>query len=296
MRVVPRENEAINEVWIADRDRFSYEGVYSADRLQRPLLRAGGELGVERLGDRRSMQRRAGAARARAPRLGVLASRCATLEELYLARAPGARPRHAQHRSSAAAARISATRPPIRRSPRSGCVLPRWMRCSGLLIIGSNLRREAPMLAHRVRKAAAARRRRWRSSIRSASPTSSRCKSYLRCRPRRHGGGAGRGAGGGRGRHRRRRVPAHLAAAVAAARVSEAHRAAAQALLAGERRAVWLGALAARHAQFADLRALAAATGAARRGDARAHRRGRQCRRRLSRRRRAASRGGRQRR
>src|SRR5487761_296252 len=39
MRVVPRENEAINEVWIADRDRFSYEGVYSEERLQRPMIR-----------------------------------------------------------------------------------------------------------------------------------------------------------------------------------------------------------------------------------------------------------------
>jgi len=54
-------------------------------------------------------------------------------------------------------------------------------------------------------------------------------------------------------------VPAHLAAAVAAAPVTDAHRSLAQALLSGERRAVWLGALAARHAAFADLRALAAA-------------------------------------
>ena len=34
-RIVPRANEAINETWIADRDRFSYEGVYSDDRLAR---------------------------------------------------------------------------------------------------------------------------------------------------------------------------------------------------------------------------------------------------------------------
>src|SRR6267143_7248785 len=54
-------------------------------------------------------------------------------------------------------------------------------------------------------------------------------------------------------------VPRHVGAAVGAARVSEAHRAAAQVLLGGEKRAVWLGALAARHAAFADLRALAAA-------------------------------------
>jgi NADH-quinone oxidoreductase subunit G len=37
MRVVPRQNDAINECWIADRDRFSYEGIYSADRLQKPM-------------------------------------------------------------------------------------------------------------------------------------------------------------------------------------------------------------------------------------------------------------------
>ena len=36
MRVVPRPNEAINETWIADRDRFSYEGIYSDDRLRAP--------------------------------------------------------------------------------------------------------------------------------------------------------------------------------------------------------------------------------------------------------------------
>ncbi|MDQ3960758.1 MAG: NADH-quinone oxidoreductase subunit NuoG, partial [Pseudomonadota bacterium] len=41
-RVVPRENEAINEVWIADRDRFSYEGLYSADRLTVPLIKVNG--------------------------------------------------------------------------------------------------------------------------------------------------------------------------------------------------------------------------------------------------------------
>jgi len=54
-------------------------------------------------------------------------------------------------------------------------------------------------------------------------------------------------------------VPRHLGAAVGEARITDAHRAAAQVLLGGEKRAVWLGALAARHAAFADLRALAAA-------------------------------------
>ena len=54
MRVVPRENEAINETWIADRDRFSYEGVYSADRLMRPMRAPRHGVGRDRLGDARS--------------------------------------------------------------------------------------------------------------------------------------------------------------------------------------------------------------------------------------------------
>ena len=43
VRVVPRENEAINEVWISDRDRFSYEGVDSADRLTTPMIKRDGQ-------------------------------------------------------------------------------------------------------------------------------------------------------------------------------------------------------------------------------------------------------------
>ena len=42
-RVVPRENEAVNEVWISDRDRFSYEGLYDEERLLEPMIRRNGE-------------------------------------------------------------------------------------------------------------------------------------------------------------------------------------------------------------------------------------------------------------
>ena len=44
MRVVPRENEEINECWVSDKDRFSYEGLNSATRLQKPMVRVDGEL------------------------------------------------------------------------------------------------------------------------------------------------------------------------------------------------------------------------------------------------------------
>src|SRR6059058_4034690 len=43
MRVLPLENEAINECWLSDKDRFSYDGLNSPDRLQRPLIRKGGQ-------------------------------------------------------------------------------------------------------------------------------------------------------------------------------------------------------------------------------------------------------------
>ena len=43
MRVLPLENEAVNECWMADRDRFSYEALNSADRLTAPMIKQGGE-------------------------------------------------------------------------------------------------------------------------------------------------------------------------------------------------------------------------------------------------------------
>src|SRR5512133_215024 len=43
MRVLPLENEEVNECWLADRDRFSYEALNSGERLARPLLKQGGE-------------------------------------------------------------------------------------------------------------------------------------------------------------------------------------------------------------------------------------------------------------
>ena len=43
MRVLPRENEEINECWLSDKDRFSYEGLNSEERLGTPMIRRGGD-------------------------------------------------------------------------------------------------------------------------------------------------------------------------------------------------------------------------------------------------------------
>ena len=254
MRVVPRENEAINEVWIADRDRFSYEGVYSPDRLRRPLVRRGAEW-VESDWEP-ALMRCAEALKDRAASLGFLASPSGTIEELYLAArlARGLGSDNIDHRLRQRDFRDQAADPLF---PGLGLAIADVDALQALLVIGSNLRREAPILAHRVRKAA--QRGAQVAMLNPARfPYLFPVKEYLSS-----GaadlvtdlaaivGAAAEAAG--------KALPAHLAAAVQGAPVNDAHRAAARALLSGERRAVWLGALAARHAAFADLRALAAA-------------------------------------
>ena len=253
-RVVPRENEAINEIWIADRERFSYEGVYSEDRLLRPMVRRGSEwLATDW---ESALTQVAEGLRARAPQLGVLTNSTGTLEELYLAArlARGLNTHNVDHRLRQRDFRDQDADPVF---PGLGMALAEVDALQGLLIVGSNLRREVPLLAHRVRKAA----------IRGAQvaflnparfPYLFAVKAYLTSAPQDLVGdlaavlGAVAAATG-------KSVPAHLEAVVSAASVTDQHRAQAAALLTGERRAVWLGTLAARHARFADLRALAAA-------------------------------------
>ncbi len=253
-RVVPRENEAINEVWIADRERFSYEGVYSPDRLERPLIRRGGEW-VECDWESALLQVAEGL-KARAPELGVLISPTATLEELYLSQrlARGLGSHNIDHRLRQRDFRDAAADPLM---PGLGMPVAEIEALNALLIIGANLRREAPLLAHRVRKAA-----RGGAQVSFVNPARFPylfpVQNYQVSAPVAWVEelaalvSAAAAASG-------RAVPAHLAAVVGAAQVGDGHRAIVQSLLAGEKRAVWMGMLAARHDRFIDLRALAAA-------------------------------------
>ena len=87
MRVVPRSNEDINETWIADRDRFSYEGVYAADRLRAPMLRVEGrwqEAGWERALEAAATLLRDAVKEGGADRVGFLTAPGSTNEEAYL--------------------------------------------------------------------------------------------------------------------------------------------------------------------------------------------------------------------
>lgn len=153
-RVVPRENEAINETWIADRDRFSYEGIYSDDRLETPRVVSGGKSTptdwqsafgtlVERL-------------KAADPgRIGMLVSPSATLEEGHLLRrlADHLGTTNIDHRLRRSDFRDTAADPV---APVLGCSIEALEDSRAILVVGSSLRQEAPILAHRVRKAALA--------------------------------------------------------------------------------------------------------------------------------------------
>jgi len=265
MRVVPRENEAINEVWIADRDRFSYEGIYSEDRLHHPMIRRAAGNGGAHEGEwvetdwETALAKAAEGLRGRGSDLGVLASPSGTLEELYLAGriARGAGGGNIDSRLRQLDFRDQSADPLF---PSLGLRIADIDSLQGLLIVGANLRREAPILAHRVRKAA---RRGARIALLNPAVFTYHfpVAAYLESSPGTQVADlaailrvAAEAAGAA--------VPAHLSQVVAGAQVTEQHRAVAAALAAGEaagRRAVWLGALALRHPCFADLRALAAA-------------------------------------
>jgi NADH-quinone oxidoreductase subunit G len=185
----------------------------------------------------------------------VLASASSTLEELYLAGriARGLGSSNIDHRLRQRDLRDQAADPVF---PNLGMSIASIDTLNSLLIIGSHLRREVPVLAHRVRKAA-------RKGMKVAMLNPARfdykfpIASYLVSTPSKQVADlaaivavAAEAAG--------KAVPAHVAPFVREAQIDDSHRAIAAALASGEQRAIWLGALAIRHPSFADLRALAA--------------------------------------
>ncbi len=156
MRVVPLENDDVNECWIADRDRFSYEAVNSDARLTQPMIKQGGQwqpvdwntaLGYVADGLKR-VKAEFGAAG-----IGALGSAHSTVEELHLlaklVRGLGSesidhRVRHADFGNKAATGQA------------------RWLGTSvaslsnlqAALVVGSFLRKDHPLFAQRLRQAA----------------------------------------------------------------------------------------------------------------------------------------------
>jgi NADH-quinone oxidoreductase subunit G len=154
-RVVPLENEAVNECWLSDRDRFSYEGLNSPDRLLAPMIRQDGnwrevdwqtalQYAAHALGHIRDTHG--------AQAIGLAGSGQSTVEELFLlgqlARGLGtpnvdSRPRQSDFSLDAHRAGV----------PWLGMPVADINRTDRLLLVGSFLRKDHPLLAARVRAA-----------------------------------------------------------------------------------------------------------------------------------------------
>ncbi|MDY6814133.1 MAG: NADH-quinone oxidoreductase subunit NuoG [Pseudomonadota bacterium] len=152
MRVVPRENEAVNETWIADRDRFSYRGAYAESRLPRPMVRDAAGQWRETDWEAALQQAVAGLQALEPSRLGMLASPASTLEELYLFRrlAEGLGCTNLDHRLAQGDFRDQAQAPVM---PGLGMAPAAVEQLGAVLVIGSDLRGEVPLLHLRLRKA-----------------------------------------------------------------------------------------------------------------------------------------------
>ncbi|MFO1283444.1 MAG: NADH-quinone oxidoreductase subunit NuoG [Burkholderiales bacterium] len=155
LRVLPLDNEAVNECWISDKDRFSYEALGSDERLRSPRVKQGGEwrdvdwataLDVVAQG-LKSISEKHGSGS-----LGVLASPHSTLEELglaaRLARGLGGsidhRLRQTDFRGDATAAGV----------PWLGMPIADLSTLDRALVVGSFLRKDHPLVAQRLRQAA----------------------------------------------------------------------------------------------------------------------------------------------
>lgn len=156
MRMVPHENRLLNQTWISDRDRFSYEGLYHSDRLEKPMVRVEGqwketdwqtalEIAVAKL---RSMMTAEGA-----DQIGALASPNSTLEEFYLLqkwmRQLGSS--HIDHRLRQTDFADQHTMPLF---PGLNASLSDIEDADVILLIGSHIQKEQPIAGLRVRQAA----------------------------------------------------------------------------------------------------------------------------------------------
>jgi NADH-quinone oxidoreductase subunit G len=154
MRVVPLENEAVNECWVADRDRYSYEALNGADRLTTPMIKQGGEwkdvdwqTALEYVANGiQQIKADHGAAS-----IGTLASPHSTVEEFFLA---------SQLMRGIGSDNIDYRLRTADFSNTSGANV-RWLGTSiaslstmqRVLVVGSNLRKDHPLFAQRIRQA-----------------------------------------------------------------------------------------------------------------------------------------------
>ena len=152
MRVVALENEAINECWISDRDRFSYEGLNSADRVTTPMVKQGGqwlETDWQSALDYVAHSLKTISAESGPESIGALAHPISSTEELHLlqklVRGLGSNQMEARLRQTDVKNAAAA--------PWLGMPIAKINELDRVLVIGSFLRKDQPVLAARIRTA-----------------------------------------------------------------------------------------------------------------------------------------------
>ena len=257
-RVVPHDNEALNETWISDRDRYSCHGIYSDDRLQMPMVKR--DLEWFEVGWQEALefatQAISAAVAHEGDALGMLASPNATVEELHLLRriATHLGSANIDHRLRRADFEDQESDPVF---PWLGCSIDELEHQDGLLFVGSNLRMEVPILAHRVRKAALrgatvgfvnSERRTYYFPV--ATQLEAPVESFAQ---------ALAGVVVAAAKELERAVPAVVASALEGVEIGAGQIAAARVLLGKKNALILLGHIAQRHPKFTEIRALAAA-------------------------------------
>ncbi len=157
MRVVPFEDEAVNECWISDRDRFSYEGLNSEDRLSAPMIKGTDGKWQEASWSDALAAVAQGLSRVRdsfgAGQIGALASEYATTEEYALlgrlVRALGSENIDFRLRQTDPAFDAALTG-----APWLGMPIAELDNLDRVLVVGSFLRKDHPLMAQRLRQAA----------------------------------------------------------------------------------------------------------------------------------------------
>ncbi|MEW5771534.1 MAG: NADH-quinone oxidoreductase subunit NuoG [Pseudomonadota bacterium] len=243
-RVVPQENEAVNECWIADRDRYSYEALDSAERLTQPMVKEDGQWraigwqdALERVAAKLAALREAKGADA----IGGLASAHQTVEELYLFAKVlrGLGSEHIDHRLAQAGATVG------QGARWLGMPIEAIGTLDRVLLVGSTLRHEQPLVARRVRQAV---KHGGQLNVVHAADDNLLCRvnGKLIARPAAWVNALAQ-------------IAKAMNAEAGDVQVSDAARGIAESLLSGERKAVLLGALAQNHPDADRIHALAQA-------------------------------------
>ncbi len=148
LRNVPRDNETINECWLSDRDRYSHQGLYAADRVKAPMVKRNGQWATTTWDDALSVAREALKSVAGSD-LGVLVHGATSNEEgeLIVRLARGLGTAHVDHRLRQLDFADNAFAKPF------ASTIASFDKVKSALLVGSDLRNEVPLLNHRIRQA-----------------------------------------------------------------------------------------------------------------------------------------------